>query len=272
MSLAKVLLGVVLAAPAFAGGLSAEAVRQLDATQMRLAQVESLLAAIQDSTRRLEEAQRTMTAQGGSSDDAVRGLRGEIEVLQFEVRSLKEQVERLAADSDDRLLWQEQRIAQVERALGLSPPPMGGAAPPVTGPVAPEGPPTTEPPAGTPETAEAMLELAVEHMQADRSAAARALLDRLISTFPNDPLVPEARYRRAETFFNEAKWDQAVAKFQEVIDRHPRHELASWSMVRQGECYDRKGAPDDAALFWEAAIAQYPGTAAAREASEFLRN
>ena len=61
-----------------------------------------------------------------------------------------------------------------------------------------------------------------------------------------------------------------MSEFQKVVDRFPRHELASWAMLRQGEAFERRGARSDAVLFWEGVIQRYPRTAAAEEAEGLL--
>ncbi len=111
-SRAVVLLGLALGlvAPAHAADVSAEYARQVDTAQMRVAQVEATLVEMESSLRRMEQLQQSMASQpsaadGAASSDAVRALRGDIEVLQFELRTLKESVEALALDTDTRLLW-----------------------------------------------------------------------------------------------------------------------------------------------------------------------
>jgi TolA-binding protein len=275
---------LLLSGVAWAGsGVSADYARQVDTAQLRLAQIEAGQVDLDATVRRLEEAQRssvTSPSGGGEAADsgAVRALRGDIEVLQFELRSLKESVEALALDMDTRLLWQEQRSAQLEQALGLTPPPMPVAGAPIGPQPMPENTgtfPQTEPvgvggvPAA-PIDANGLMELAVGHMTEARQPAARAVLERMLREFPEDERAAEASYRIAETYFNEEKWIKAVSEFQLFQDRYPRHELASWAMLRQGEAFERRGARSDAVLFWEGVIQRYPRTEAAAEAQGFL--
>lgn len=269
---------------AFAGsGVSADYARQVDTVQLRLAQIEAAQVDLDATVRRLQEAQRSMVTaptDGGEAADsgAVRSLRGDIEVLQFELRTLKESVEALALDMDTRLLWQEQRSAQLEQALGLTPPPMpvaGAQIGPQPMPEGPNGLPQEDPDSvsgvpAAPMDADGLMELAVEHMTEARQPAARAVLERLLREFPEDERRAEATYRIAETYFNEEMWIQAVTEFQKVVDRFPRHELASWAMLRQGEAFERRGARSDAVLFWEGVIQRYPRTPAADEARTLL--
>lgn len=270
----------LLSGVAWAGsGVSADYARQVDTAQLRLAQIEAAQVDLDATVRRLDEAQRASVSSPSEGSEAVdsgsvRALRGDIEVLQFELRALKESVEALALDMDTRLLWQEQRSAQLEQALGLTPPPMPVAGAPIGPQLMPEGtgtdPVDVSAVPSAPMDANALMELAVGHMTEARQPAARAVLERLLREFPEDERRAEATYRIAETYFNEEQWIQAVTEFQKVVDRYPRHELASWAMLRQGEAFERRGARSDAVLFWEGVIQRYPRTAAAQEAQGFL--
>lgn len=277
--------GLALTAPALAGGVSADYARQVDAVQMRLAQLEGLALEAEGSIRRLEEAQRALAVpsagSGGAADgEEVRAVRGQLEVLQFELRSVREAMEALATDLDTRALWQEARLAQLEAALALSPPPVptGDSVPLPPRPTEPD-PGAAEPTVdGEPPTvvlvgadADGMMTLAEEHMRAGRQRAARAVLDRVLAEHGDSPRVAEALYRRAETFFNDREWGTAANEFQKVVDRYPRDALAAWAMLRQGECFSEMGQPDSATLFWETLVQEYPRSDAAREARAHLR-
>jgi TolA-binding protein len=82
--------------------------------------------------------------------------------------------------------------------------------------------------------------------------------------------VPEALYRIAESYQNEAALPEAVAAFQAVIDQFGESTWAPWSMLRQGECFATLGKKSEARLFWEDVIRKYPKSKAAKEAKTLL--
>ena len=122
----------------------------------------------------------------------------------------------------------------------------------------------------TPEDAAGKLTLAVSHMQDGRHGVARVLLEKALMEHPDDPLLPELRYRLAETWFNQGSWDRALTSFQTVVDSFGDSDWAARAMLRQGECFARKDQQDNAELFYEEVIRLYPRSEAAEEARAYL--
>ena len=75
-----------------------------------------------------------------------------------------------------------------------------------------------------------------------QSAESVAVLSRLVTEFPNSPLVDEAWFRRAESLFSAQRWADAQLAYQAVIDRGAAgvfHEQAlykqGWTLFKQSE-------------------------------------
>lgn len=218
--------------------------------------------------------------------DEVRGetakLRGELEVIRHELDDVNTESTSQAEDAAFRMAWLETRAEALEKAMGLkppAPPPKGGATadagaaggtggstPPAGGTPAPEASPDT-----TETDPAALIKLAEGHLAAGRAKAAEAVLDRFLSLYPKHERAPEAMYRRAEAAFNAKAYSQAVLRFQEVIDQHKKSPWASWSMLRQGECFDAQGQKENARLFYEDVIRLYPKSKAAEDAKKKLK-
>lgn len=203
-------------------------------------------------------------------------LRGDLEVLQHDYSTYEAAGIGFQEDSDYRMAYAEQRVAALEKTLGLkapAPPPRGGAV--AESPPGPDGGGTaTTPPAevtpSAPTTPEEVFALITSHLQAGNGAAARAVANKFIADNPKGDRVAEAYYRIAESYQNESDWQSAAAAFQVVVDRYPDSSWAPWSLLRQGECFEALGKKDAAKLFWQGVIDKYPKSKAAKEAKARL--
>ncbi len=261
--------------------------RELDGQQERVRELESMGEGVGRRVAQLEEVTRAR----GQEDilkmetvDDLRGevakMRGEYEVIDHDYRTFEMAALGTQNDVDSRLLYLEQRVAAVERALGIRPPPRSdagdvaaavGAAPSAGG--APEGAgaapdgatagAAAEPPALTPEE---YFGLITENLEAGNAAAARAVAKRFIAGNPKHDRAGEAYYRIAESFQNEGEFKQAAGAFQEVLDKAPTSTWASWSLLRQGECFEGLGRGADAKIFYCDVLKKYPKSKAAKEA------
>ena len=114
------------------------------------------------------------------------------------------------------------------------------------------------------------MKLAKEHLVAGREEAAEAVLNRILKEFPRSEYEPEVRYRLAEAAFNSKNYPESARRFQDVLNRHPSSPFASWSLLRQGECFEAMGQQDNAAIFYNDVISEYPKSKAAKEAKQKL--
>jgi len=267
---------------------TASYVRDVAVAQERSATLERAVAEYEGRLARLEEAMRAAGAHEAEKlenldqvNAEVNRLRGQSEVLRFELDELKRTFEGLSVDVDRRQLYDELRLRQLEQFLGVKPPPMP-AEEPVCDPTVEacedgdqgtEGsppPPGAAPPTGEPETAAAALEQAVAHLEGDRPRVARAILEKAVQTYHGAPELAEIRYRLGETWMNEGKWSKAVTAFQAVVDNHSSSEWAAWAMLRQGDCFIGMGQNDNGRLFYEEVQRLHPSSEAAGEAKKLL--
>lgn len=120
-------------------------------------------------------------------------------------------------------------------------------------------------------TPEQLLKLAKEHLVAGREEAAEAVLNRLLKEHPRSSIEPEVRYRLAEAAFNSKNYPESARRFQDVLNRHPKSPFASWSLLRQGECFEAMGQGENASIFYNDVITEYPKSKAAAEAKSKLK-
>lgn len=286
-----VALLALVAPAAHAGGsaVTAEYARQVSTAQIRLAQLEALLV---ESELRIEQLEDVIRQQGKSEADRLENLdqvnaevtrlRGAIEVLQFEGAELKRVVADQQVAIERRQLHDEMRLAQIEKFLGIKPPPpptdadlglaaTDGGSPPVPAPAPTEGAPEEVDPGTIPETASGKLELAVQHMEAGRQGVARAVLKAAIEQNVGATEMDEIRYRYAETFFNQEEWRAAITEFNKVINNHPSSPWKCWSYLRQGEAFEKLGKAEGARSFFTGATeGSCKSSDAAKEAKKKL--
>lgn len=255
--------------------------RELALASARADTLESSAGEVERRVAQLEEVMRYRGQQEAvrlenleQVTDEVRRIRGKIETLEYEAGVAAQQQAVVDDDTAFRLAYLELRVASLEKQLGLEapPPPIEGAATETLddGEVVladAEDPAEIE----LPETPAELLATAEEHLVAGRPKVARVMLEKYLAEYPGDEKVIEARYRHAETYFNDADYPRAILLFEEVVTGDPKSPWAPWAMVRQGECFSKMGQDAEATLFWQDVVARYPKTQAAKEAKELLK-
>lgn len=249
--------------------------------------VAELEAVSEDVSRRLSQLEEVTRARGQEEilkmetmeqlRTEVANLRGDLETLGHDYQTFESAGIGFQTDSDWRMSYAEQRVAALEKALGVKappPPPKDGgttaeAAPTTTPTTTPtEAAPTEAPPAAT--SPDDYFTLITQNLQEGKGAAARAVANRFLTENPKSDRAPEALYRIAESYQNESAYADAATAFQVVIDKYGTSTWAPWSMLRQGECFEAMGKKAEAKLFWEDVIRKYPKSKAAKEAKTHL--
>ncbi|MAY81356.1 MAG: hypothetical protein CL930_11305 [Deltaproteobacteria bacterium] len=143
-------------------------------------------------------------------------------------------------------------------------------------PAAPTKPAASTPPVVDPVTEpqlkpEVLLDNAKKQLKAGNYVGAETMLNRFLEAFPNHARSDEATYRRAETAMKAEDYQQAVLRFQEVIDQFKDSGFAPWAMLRQGECFDAQGEKVNAKVFYGEVIRIWPKSRAAKSARQKLK-
>lgn len=236
----------------------------------------------EDMSRRLGQLEEVTRARGQDEilkmetmeqlRQEVARIRGDFEVLQHEYATYEQAGLGFQSDTDTRVGWMESRVAQVEKSLGLKPPPPPGAAGTVvTTPTTPTTPTTAvEPETAPPATPEETFKLLEKNLAEGNGGAARAVAKRFVTEHASHDRVPEAYYRIAESYQNEGDFKSAAGAFQVVVDKYPKSTWAPWSVLRQGECFEALGEKASAKIFYEDVVRLYPKSKAAKEAKEHL--
>jgi TolA-binding protein len=258
-------------------------------------QVEARVNQLEDLTRTRGQANIMKMESLDELRTELSRIRGEVEVLSHQVGEGGKDLQARTDDAAYRVEWLESRATQLENALGLQPP----AAPAITpqpGPEEAEGwsgssegstdAGTAEPKepgaqtpavvapteAGSTPDPDKMVDGAKGLLDAGNTGGAEQLLERFIQLHPEHTRVGEARYRRATAAQKAGNHQQAVLRYQEVIDKHKMSAWASWAMFKQGECFALQGQQGNARVFFNEVLRIFPGTPAAAEAKKRLKN
>jgi tol-pal system protein YbgF len=201
-------------------------------------------------------------------------LRGEIEKLRYDTDNSASRQRELYVDIDRRL----QSLEQAQRSAALAPPP--AAAPSQPSPPAPSGrgaagaaggataaAPAPSRPTGTDQQ---NYKAAFDLLQARHYEEAGKAFSQFLVDFPKSPLADNAQYWLGETQYVQARYKEALAEFQKVIDKYPMATKLPDAMLKVGYCQVELGHRDAARSALQQVMRQFPDTTAARLASQRL--
>jgi tol-pal system protein YbgF len=181
----------------------------------------------------------------------VRGLRGEVELLQNQSEGGKAQSRTLYSDL-------EKRIAALETLGGVAgegPPGGGGALPP---PAASGG-------------EQAMYDTAFGALKGADYSKAIAGFRSFLTAYPTSPLASNAQYWLGEAFYVTREYDAAVQAFRKVTTDWPDSRKAPDALVKVGFTQAAQGKNAEARATLEDVTRRFPGSEAAQLASERLK-
>lgn len=282
-------LSLLLVACAFAGlvpAAYAQSTRErLDTLETRLAQLEAVL----------QGAALVELSQGAAAQASeLRTLRGELEVLEQSLATLRREHAAFAADVDRRLSALEARAAAAPIAASsvmADPPAAEGAAAAVTSgadsapaegavatsAAAPVSAPVSATAASAPlSPATGSVEPGVlygqgfDALKAGRYGEAIETLKDFRLRFPEHPLADNAAYWLGQSYYVSREYALAVEAFAAVGDRSADPGKAPDALLKKGLCEIELRRVEAARASFEAVIARYPDSDSARQARSQL--
>lgn len=236
-------IGLLLPVPAlWAQADSPVATRhQVEMLEMRLDRVERLLdsGVLTDMLRNVDDLQ-----------SEVRQLRGQVEQLENELRSVR-------ARQRDQFRNIDERLGLVEGDLVAERPPRPDALP-VDEPL---------PDADEQEAYEAAFD---RLMGGDYEAAIRQL-ERFMERHPDGVYAANALYWLAEAKYASRDYEAALLDFQAVRNRFPDSDKAADALLKIGYSHFELGNTEDARAALEQVLEDHPGTTLSRLAQDRLR-
>jgi tol-pal system protein YbgF len=225
----------------------------------------ALNEALKAMTGRVDEQAAAMRK--GFADQSVR-----IDQFANDLRVVREGV----AENNVRIAQLSQELEAVRMSIPQFPATPPAAVPPgdagATQPGGnPAAPPVTPPaPLGPGMSPQKLFDTAQADYYAGQWDLCVSGFDTYLRTFPKSPLADQAQFYIGECYSSDAKWQDAVAAYNQVIATHPRSESAANAYYKRGMALERLGQTDRARESYEGAIKNFPDTTAARMAKQAL--
>ncbi len=122
-----------------------------------------------------------------------------------------------------------------------------------------------------PDKPKELMKYAKEKFDANDWRSARRAYQTFVTKFPKDSDVAEAQFMAGETLFNEKQWVSAVYEYQKVLQGSKPGSYAGDSAFRIGQSFGKLGKCEQAALFYESVVKDYPKSRFARNAKSELK-
>jgi len=246
-------LKLSLAAAVLASGCSSLTPAE-DPVALRMTDIEARLIRIE----RIVENQSLV--QLASELEALRtetsALRGQIETLQFQSESGDSRQRELYVDVD-------RRLQALESAPRFEAPPPAAAV--GGGAVAP--PPVAARPNGSDQQ---NYEAAMKLVEGKKYDEAERAFTSFLGSFPTSPLADNAQYWLGETFYVRGNYRDGLAAFRKLIESYPQSDKVPDALLKVGFCQAELGDRNGARSSLQGVVQQFPGTTAARQATQRL--
>jgi tol-pal system protein YbgF len=177
-------------------------------------------------------------------------LRGQLEVLTYELDSAQKRQKDFYVDLDNRLRKIEQAALQAAEQQKTA-----AAAQPAVDPVA--------------ETRE--YEAALTSFKAAKYKDAAGNFQNFIAAYPKSALLPSAHYWSAASLKQLRDFKGAAESFGKFVELWPADAKAADALLAQSDCLDDAGDKKGARKVLESLLAQYPGSNAAQTAKLRLK-
>lgn len=198
----------------------------------------SVLSGYEDRLSLIEQQQREMT--------------GQVETLMNDIRLVKERLDRMQADND-------QRFQHMEGG-GLKPPtPLDTTVIPKPY-VAPSSEGTLGVLSGANDSpAEVLYEDAFSHIRDGNYAAAETGFKEFMERFSNHSLASNAQYWLGETYYVRGDYKQSARAFAQGYQDFPKGPKAGDSLLKLGLSLGKLGKKEDACLSFQQLQKEFPG-------------
>jgi tol-pal system protein YbgF len=188
-------------------------------------------------------------------------LRGEIETLRFETENSDSRQRELYVDIDRRLQDLETTPPQAFAPPFEAPPAASG------GGAAPAQPPVAARPTGSDQQ---NYQAAMALIESRRYEDAGRAFTTFLESFPTSPLADNAQYWLAETYYVRGQYADGLPEFRALIERYPQSDKVADALLKVGYCQAELGDRNAARTSLQEVARQFPGTTAARLASQRL--
>lgn len=240
------------------------------------------LSYVQGQVSQLKQESRTIKQQSAGSysemtqyrEDIAR-LRGSINELQYNYQSAMKRLDMEDSLQVSKSNELENRIARIEKYIGLEAPATSTSRPAVKpAPAQPGTPPSkTVAPKPAPEKAamsENLLNDGLLMMEKKDYSGARERFKEFTSKNPDSPKVSDAQFYLAETYFDEQWYEKAILEYQVVIAKYTKSAKRPAALYKQGLAFEQIGDKANAKARYRDVVNLYSKTPEARLAKKKL--
>ncbi len=100
--------------------------------------------------------------------------------------------------------------------------------------------------------------IALEYVMMNEFRQARVELVELLDVITNPNLAPLIRYEIANTYYIEGSMDEAIKRYDEIIERYPGHSVAIDARLGKAKALDEAGRLDEALGVLTGLLGEYP--------------
>jgi tol-pal system protein YbgF len=217
-------------------------------------QVNDLTAKFNERVDTLTGAQIELVNQIQSLREENAALRGQMELLQYELESVKKRQQDFYVDLDERVRKTEKALSAAAGARSAG---EGGASPPD----------------GAADTAAAAseYEAALNLFKANKIKESAAAFEAFAKAHPNSALTPNAYYWQGNALTAQRDCKRAIDVYREVVARWPENPRAADALVGVAACQRELGDTKGERTTLEAVLAKYPDGSAAATARQRLK-
>lgn len=198
-------------------------------------------------------------------------LAGELKALDAQAAFLVGETKTAATDREQlkgAIRQQDGAVGALRAALDETNQKVAALSVPPPAPVAAPKPPA--PAAGREATAEKLYATAMASFRADEHGQAVLEFTELIDKFPKHNLASSSQFWIGEAYYRQRDFNQAVTEFQKVSDLYPQSAQVPESLLKLGMCYRALHDLPRARETWEQVVRSHPRTDAATQARALL--
>ena len=189
--------------------------------------------------------------------------------LRQDLSLLRDELNLQVTDHEKRLAQLEADINAAAPAPSWTPPSPSVNPPPATRPTAPVA--TTAPtPIG--ESAPELYDRALKTIRENQGfTAGRELMETFLKRYPDHELAVNAAYWVGETYYAEKNYEQAILKFEEIIQKYGDHPKVASAMLKQALAFESTGDQATGKLLLQRVIERFPLSDEAAKAKQKLQ-
>lgn len=221
---------------------------QAKSTEERLSDLEKRLSSVQQTYLTNNADIASAIARSESIQQEFSSVKGAMETNKYLIDAQRQEMMRRMQELEHRLQSIEDRLeifsVQINQAIGK-----------VSPQAADEG---------------SLYQKALSKANQGEYLSAVADFQTFLKKYPKSTFAPNAKYWIGECYFSMKDFKRSIKEFQLFIEANPRNEKVPAAVLKQGSSFYELGMLDDAKVFFEKVVKDYPRTSEASQAQAKL--